>query len=323
MGAVTAPDGHFGDDPLRLMFAVCHQALPAADRAVLMLRRLGGLTTAEIARGLRVPEPAVAGRAGRAERALTEARVPFGVPVGAERAARLSSVLEAIYFIFNAGRTAVPARGKTRPDLCRQALRLAHVLGGLAPGEPEVLGLAALMHFQAARSPARTGPGGEPVPLLDQDRSRWSRPLIRRGLAALGRAEALGGAPGPYVLLGTIAACHMRAASAADADWVRIVTLYDALSTLAPSPLVELNRAVALGMAYGPAAGLALADALAAEPALHGSHLLPSLRGDLLARLGRLDAARREFERAAALARNRRERAVLLRRAGACGRPGG
>jgi len=323
MGAVTAPDGHFGGDPLRLIFAVCHPALPARDRAVLMLRRLGGLTIAEIARGLRVPERAVASRAGHAERVLSEARVPFGVPVGAERAARLSSVLEAIYLIFNAGRTGATAGGTTRPDLCGEALRFARLLGGLAPGEPEALGLVALVHLQAARLPTRTGPGGEPVPLLDQDRSRWSRPLIRRGLAALRRAEALGGTPGPYALLGAIAACHVRAASAADADWVRIVTLYEALSTLTPSPLVELNRAVALAMAYGPAAGLALADALAAEPVLHDDHLLPSLRGDLLAKLGELDAARREFERAAALARDRRQRAVLLSRAGACGRSPG
>ncbi len=320
MGAVTAPGGHFGDDPLRLIFAVCHLALPAGDRAVLMLRRLGGLTTAEIARGFRVPEPAVAGRAGRAERALAGAQVPSGVPVGAERAALLSSVLEVIYLIFNAGRTAATAGGKTRPDLCGEALRLARLLCGLAPGEPEVLGLVALMHLQAARLPARTGPGGEPVRPLEQDRSRWSRPLIRRGLAALGRAEALGGVPGPYVLLGAIAACQARAPSAADADWVRIVTLYEALSTLSPSPLVELNRAVALAMAYGPAAGLVLADALAAEPGLQGSHLLPSLRGDLLAKLGQLEAARREFERAAGLARDRRERALLLTRAGGCGR---
>ena len=318
MGAVTAPDGHFGDDPLRLIFAVCHPALSAGDRAVLMLRRLGGLTPAEIARGIRVPERAVASRAGQAERVLSEARVPFGVPVGAERAARLSSVLEAIYLIFNAGRIAATAGGTARPDLCGEALRLARLLGWLAPGEPEVLGFVALIHLQAARLPARTGPGGELVPLLDQDRSRWSRPLIRRGLAALGRAEALGGTLGPYALLGAIAACHARAASTADADWVRIVTLYEALSTLTPSPLVELNRAVALAMAYGPAAGLALADALAAEPALRENHLLPSLRGDLLAKLGELDAARREFERAAALARDSQERAVLLSRASAC-----
>jgi predicted RNA polymerase sigma factor len=323
MGAVTAPDGHFGDDQLRLIFAVCHPALPAGDRAVLMLRRLGGLSTAEIARGLRVPEPAVASRAGRAERALPGPRAPFGVPVGAEWAAGLSSVLEVIHLIFNAGRTAAMAGVKTLPDLCGEALRLARLLGGLAPGEPEVLGLVALMHLQAAKLPARTGPGGEPVPLPDQDRSRWSRPLIRRGLAALGRAEALGGTPGPYVLLGAIAACHARAASAADADWVRIVTLHEALSTLSPSPLVELNRAVALAMAYGPAAGLALADALAGEPALQGSHLLPSLRGDLLAKLGQLGAARQEFERAAALTRDRRDRALLLSRAGACGRSPG
>jgi predicted RNA polymerase sigma factor len=323
MGAVTAPDGHFGDDPLRLIFAVCHPALSAGDRAVLMLRRLGGLTPAEIARGIRVPERAVASRAAQAERVLSEARVPFGVPVGAERAARLSSVLEAIYLIFNAGRIAATAGGTARPDLCGEALRLARLLGWLAPGEPEVLGFVALIHLQAARLPARTGPGGELVPLLDQDRSRWSRPLIRRGLAALGRAAALGGTPGPYALLGAIAACHARAASAADADWVRIVTLYEALSTLTPSPLVELNRAVALAMAYGPAAGLALADALAAEPALHDNHLLPSLRGDLLAKLGELDTARREFERAAALARDSQERAVLLSRASACGRSPG
>jgi predicted RNA polymerase sigma factor len=287
-----------------------------------MLRRLGGLTTAEIARGLLLPEPAVADRARRAERALAEARATAGSPVGAEWEARLSSVLEVIYLIFNAGRTAATAGGTTRPDLCAEALRLAGVLGGLAPGEPEILGLGALMNFQAARFAARTGPGGEPVLLLDQDRSRWNRPLIRRGLAALGRAEALGGAPGPYVLHATIAACHARAASAADTDWVRIVTLYEALSTVTPSPLVELNRAVALTTAYGPPAGLALADALAGEPALQDCHLLPSLRGDLLARLGRPGEARREFERAAALARDGRERTVLRDRARACGPSG-
>jgi predicted RNA polymerase sigma factor len=306
-------------DSLRLIFAICHPGSPAGDRAVLMLRRVGGLTIAEIARGLLVPEPTVASRAGRAERALAEARATPGPPVGAEWAARLSSVLEVIYLIFTAGRIAATAGGTTRPDLCAEALRLAGVLGGLAPGESEILGLAALMNFQAARLPARTGPGGEPVLLLDQDRSRWSQPLIRRGLAAIARAEALGGAPGPYVLQGAIAACHARAASAADTDWVRIVTLYEALSTVTPSPLVELNRAVALAIAYGPAAGLALADALAGEPALRGWHLLPSLRGDLLARLGRPGEARREFERAAALARDARERTVLLDRAGACG----
>jgi len=307
------------DDSLRLIFAICHPASPAEDRAVLTLRRLGGLTITEIARGLLVPEPTVASRAGRAERALAEALATPGPPVGAEWAARLSSVLEVIYLIFTAGRTAATAGGTTRPDLCAEALRLAGVLGGLAPGEPEILGLGALMNFQAARFAARAGPGGEPVLLLDQDRSRWSQPLIRRGLAALARAEALGGAPGPYVLHATIAACHARAASAADTDWVRIVTLYEALSTVTPSPLVELNRAVALAIAYGPAAGLALADALAGEPALRGWHLLPSLRGDLLARLGRPGEARREFERAAALARDARERTVLLDRAGACG----
>ena len=313
---------HGLDDSLRLIFAICRAASPAEDRAVLMLRRLGGLTTAEIARGLLLPEPAVADRARRAERALAEARATAGPPVGAEWEARLSSVLEVIYLIFNAGRTAATAGGTTRPDLCAEALRLAGVLGGLAPGEPEILGLGALMNFQAARFAARAGPGGEPVLLLDQDRSRWSQPLIRRGLAALARAEALGGAPGPYVLHATIAACHARAASAADTDWVRIVTLYEALSTVTPSPLVELNRAVALTMAYGPPAGLALADALAGEPALQDCHLLPSLRGDLLARLGRPGEARREFERAAALARGGRERTVLRDRARACGPSG-
>ena len=287
-----------------------------------MLRRLGGLTIAEIARGLRVPGPAVASAAGRAEWALAGALATPGPPVGAEWSARLSSVLEVIYLIFNAGRTAAMAGGTKRPDLCAEALRLAGVLGGLAPGEPEILGLVALINFQASRLPARNGPGTERVPLLEQDRSRWSQPLIRRGLAALARAEALGGAPGPYVLQGSVAACHARAASAADTDWVRIVTLYEALSTVTPSPLVELNRAVALAMAYGPAAGLALADALAGEPALRDCHLLPSLRGDLLARLGRPREARREFERAAVLARDGRERTVLLDRAGACGPSG-
>jgi predicted RNA polymerase sigma factor len=319
---MAALGGQVRHDPLRLMFAACHPMLPAGARVVLTLRLVAGLTTGEIAQGLLVPEPAVAGPAAQAERALSEARVSFEVPVGAEWAARMTAVLEVIYLIFNAGRTAAADGGRGRPDLCAEAQRLARVLGGLAPGEPEVAGLAALMYFQAARQAARTGPGGEPVPLLDQDRGRWSRPLIRRGLAALGRAEALGGTPGPYVVLAAIAACHARAESTADTDWVRIVTLYGLLSTLTPSPFIELNRAVALAMAYGPAAGLALADALAAEPALQGCHLLPGTRGDLLARLGRLDEARREFERAASLTRDGRERAVLLGRAGACA-PGG
>jgi predicted RNA polymerase sigma factor len=281
----------------------------------LTLRLLGGLTTEEIARAFLVPEPTVAQRIVRAKRTLAEARVPFEVPHGAERAARLSSVLEAIYLIFNEGYSATAGEDWVRPALCEDALRLGRILAGLAPNEPEVHGLVALMEIQASRLRARVGPRGEPILLLQQNRARWDQLLIQRGLAALQRAERLGEALGPYGLQAAIAACHARARTAEETDWVRIAALYDALAQLAPSPIVELNRAVAVAMAYGPAAGLEIVDSLVEEPALRNYHLLPSVRGDLLRKLGRADEARTEFERAAALARNTRERELLLDRA--------
>jgi predicted RNA polymerase sigma factor len=284
-------------------------------RVALTLRLLGGLTTAEIARAFLVPEPTVAQRIVRAKRTLAEARVPFEVPRGADRSARLDSVLGVIYLVFNEGYAATAGQDWMRPALCDEALRLGRVLAGLVPREPEVHGLVALMEIQASRTGARTGPGGEPVLLLDQDRGRWDRLLIRRGLAALARAEELGGALGPYALQAAIAACHARAATADATDWPRIAALYDALAQVAPSPVVELNRAVAVGMAFGPAAGLELADQLADEPALRSYHLLPAVRGDLLAKLERREEARAEFERAAGMTRNEREREVLLGRA--------
>jgi len=284
----------------------------------LTLRVLGGLTTDEIARAFLVPEATIAQRIVRAKRTLAAARVPFEVPGEAERAARLASVLQVIYLIFNEGYAATAGDDWMRPALCEEALRLGRILAELMPQEPEVHGLVALMELQASRARARIGPSGEPVLLLDQDRGRWDQLLIRRGLAALARAEALGGAHGPYALQAAIAACHARAHTAAETDWARIAALYDALAALAPSPVVELNRAVAVAMAFGPAAGLELVDALTAEPSLKGYHLLPSVRGDLLARLGRPDEARVEFEKAAALTRNARERALLLARAAAC-----
>jgi RNA polymerase sigma-70 factor, ECF subfamily len=315
-------EDHIEDDLLRLMFVACHPVLSTEARVALTLRLLGGLTTDEIARAFLIPEPTVAKRIVRAKRTLAEAKVPFEVPEGAERAARLSSVLEAIYLIFNEGYSATAGDDWMRPELCAEALRLGRMLTGLAPTEPEVHGLVALMEIQASRSAARVGPAGEPIRLLDQDRGRWNRLLIRRGLAALDRAVALngesGGTPGPYVLQAAIAACHARARTAEETDWARMAALYEALATLTPSPVVELNRAVAVGMAYGPAAGLALVDTLTDDRALKGYHLLPSVRGDLLAKLGRLDEARTEFERAASLTRNGRERALLLDRAGAC-----
>jgi RNA polymerase sigma-70 factor (ECF subfamily) len=319
----AALDDDIGDDLLRLIFTACHPVLSTEARVALTLRLVGGLTTEEIARAFLVPEPTVAQRIVRAKRTLAEARVPFEVPRGAERAARLSSVLEVIYLVFNEGYSATAGDDWVRPALCEDALRLGRILAGLAPQEPGVHGLVALMEIQASRLHARVGPSGEPILLPDQDRARWDHGLIRRGLAALDRAEALGGGLGPYALQAAIAACHARAASAAETDWARIVALYDALAELAPSPVVELNRAVALAMAFGPAAGLEVVDALAAEPSLANYHLLPSVRGDLLAKLGRVAEARAEFERAAALTRNARERKLLLDRAASLSPAGG
>jgi len=316
----AALDDPIGDDLLRLLFVSCHPVLSTEARVALTLRLLGGLTTDEIARAFLTPEPTVAQRIVRAKRTLAEARVPFEVPRGAERAARLSSVLEVIYLVFNEGYSATAGDDWMRPALCEEALRLGRILAGLDAGEPEVHGLVALMEIQASRLGARTGPSGEPILLLDQDRARWDQLLIRRGLAALERAESLGGARGPYALQAAIAACHARARTAAETEWPRIAALYQSLAELAPSPVVELNRAVAVAMAYGPQAGLDLADALAAEPSLAGYHLLPSVRGDLLAKLGRFDEARAEFTRAASLTRNARERALLHERAAACAR---
>ena len=308
-----------GDDLLRLIFTACHPVLSIEARVALTLRLLGGLTTEEIARAFLVPESTVAQRIVRAKRTLAEARVPFELPHGADRAARLSSVLEVIYLIFNEGYAATVGDDWMRPALCEDALRLGRILAGLVPNEPEVHGLVALMEIQASRLRARVGPSGEPILLLDQNRARWDQLLIRRGLAALERAEKLGGALGPYALQAAIAACHARARAAAETDWVRIAALYDALAQLMPSPVVELNRAVAVSMAYGPAAGLEIVDTLMSEPALKAYHLLPSVRGDLLVKLGRLDEARAEFKRAATLTRNARERALLLERARATG----
>ena len=313
----AAIDDDIGDDLLRLMFTACHPVLSTEARAALTLRVLGGLTTEEIARAFLVPEPTIAQRIVRAKRTLSEARVPFEVPREDELAARLGSVLEVIYLVFNEGYSATAGDDWMRPALCEDAIRLGRILAGLLPNEPETHGLVALMEIQASRAPARTGPSGEPVLLPDQDRARWDRLLIRRGLAALARAEQLAGALGPYALQAAIAACHARARSAAETDWARIVALYDALAQVAPSPVVELNRAVAVSMAFGPAEGLALADALISEPLLKGYHLLPAVRADLLAKLGRTDEARAEFERAASLTRNSRERKLLQDRAAA------
>ena len=314
-GLDAALGDEIGDDLLGLVFTTCHPVLSTEARVALTLRLLGGLTTAEIARAFLVPEPTVAQRIVRAKRTLTEARVPFEVPAGAELTTRLPSVLEVVYLVFNEGYSATAGDDWMRPALCEDALRLGRVLAELAPREPEVHGLVALMEIQASRTRARVDRSGEPILLLDQDRARWDRVLIGRGLAALERAEALGGAHGPYALQGAIAACHARALTAQETDWERIAALYDALAQLVPSPVVELNRAVAVAMAFGPAEGLALVEALVAEPSLAAYHLLPSVRGDLLARLGRFDEARREFERAASLTRNTRERALLLARA--------
>lgn len=315
-----AIDDDVGDDLLRLMFTSCHPVLATEAKVALTLRLLGGLTTPEIARAFLVSEATIAQRIVRAKRTLADRRVPFAVPLGAELASRLSSVLEVLYLIFNEGYAATAGDDWMRPALCEDALRLGRVLAGLMPGEAEVQGLVALMEIQASRTGARLGPSGEPILLLVQDRARWDRVLIHRGLAALERAEALAGEPGPYTLQAAIAACHARARTAAETDWGRIADLYGALGRSVPSPVVELNRGVAVAMAAGPAAGLAIVDALRSEPSLEEYHLLPSVRGDLLAKLGRFDEARRELERAASLTRNSRERELLRERAEACAR---
>src|SRR5688572_4447533 len=314
-------DDHVGDDLLRLIFTACHPVLSAEARAALTLRLIGGLTTDEIARAFLAAEPAIAQRIVRAKKALAAKNVPFEVPRGEQLAERLSSVLEVIYLIFNEGYTATAGGDWMRPALCADALRLGRILAGLLPNEPEVHGLVALMEIQASRAKARAGPNGEPVLLMDQNRALWDQLLIRRGLAALARAEKLASEPGPYATQAALAACHARAATPEATDWARIVALYERLSTIAPSPVVELNRAVAVGMAYGPAAGLELADALLNEPMLKTYHLLPSIRGDLLLKLGRLEEARVEFERAALLTRNTREITLLGQRARAASRP--
>jgi RNA polymerase sigma-70 factor, ECF subfamily len=316
-----------GDDLLRLMFVCCHPVLSTEARVALTLRLLGGLSTSEIARAFLIPEPTVAQRIVRAKRTLAQARVPFELPSAEELAERMASVLEVVYLIFNEGYAASAGEEWMRPELCEEALRLGRILAELAPRESEVQGLVALMELQASRVRARVGPDGEPVLLLDQDRARWDRLLIGRGMAALARAESMshrskiggtGGALGPYALQAAIAACHARANTAQETEWERIAALYDALAQLAPSPVVELNRAVALAMAFGPQAGLELLDTLAREQALRNYHLLPSVRGDLLARLGRFEEAHAELERAAELTQNARERRLLLERAAAC-----
>jgi len=314
----AALDDHIGDDLLRLVFTACHPVLSTEARVALTLRLLGGLTTEEIARAFLVPEATVAQRIVRSKRTLAEKRVPFEVPRGDDLAARLSSVLAVIYLIFNEGYSATTGDDWMRPALCEEALRLGRILAELAPQEPEVHGLVALMEIQASRSRARVGPSGEPILLFEQNRAHWDQLLIRRGLAALARAEKLGAVPGSYVLQAEIAACHARALTPEETDWPRIVALYAALAQLAPSPVVELNRAVAIAMAFGPAAGLELVDALTAERSLENYHLLPSVRGDLLKKLSRFDEARAEFEHAASLTRNARERELLLERARAC-----
>jgi len=314
----AALDDDIGDDLLRLIFTACHPVLSTEARVALTLRLLGGLTTDEIARAFLCPEPTIAQRIVRAKKTLSEKHVPFEVPRGPGLADRLSSVLEVIYLVFNEGYSATAGDDWMRPALCEEALRLGRVLAGLAPAEPEVHGLVALMEIQASRARARVGPAGEPILLLEQNRALWDRLLIGRGLAALQRAETLGGAAGPYALQAAIAACHARARAAGDTDWARIAALYAELARVAPSPVVELNRAVAVAMASGPAAGLGIVDAIAAEPSMQTYHLLPSVRGDLLFKLGRLEEARGEFERAASLTRNARERALLQSRAAAC-----
>jgi RNA polymerase sigma factor (sigma-70 family) len=314
----AAIEDDVGDDLLRLIFTACHPVLSTEARVALTLRLLGGLTTEEIARAFLVSEPAVAQRIVRAKRALNDARVPFEVPAGAELATRLASVLEVIYLIFNEGYAATAGDDWLRPALCEDALRLGRILAELTPREPEVHGLVSLMEIQASRSRARVDRAGDPILLLEQDRGRWDQLLIHRGLAALERAERLGGGLGPYSLQAAIAACHARARTAAETDWAGIAALYDALAQISPSPVVELNRGVAHGMAFGPAAGLKLVEALTSEPSLANYQYLPSVRGDLLARLARFDEAREEFERAAALTRNARQRKVLTERAAQC-----
>jgi RNA polymerase sigma factor (sigma-70 family) len=314
-----AADDDIGNDLLRLMFIACHPVLSTEARTALTLRMLGGLGTAEIARAFLVPEPTIGQRIVRAKRTLAEARVPFEAPRAEERAGRVSSVLEVIYLIFNEGYAATSGEDWMRPALCEEALRLGRILAELLPAEAEVHGLIALMEIQASRTAARVDAEGEPILLLAQNRSRWNQLMIHRGLAALERAQALGGALGPYAVQAAIAACHARAPTAADTDWERIVALYDALAQIAPSPIVELNRAVAVSMAFGPAAALELVDELCAEPRLKSYALLPSVRGDLLEKLGRIDEARTEFTRAASLTQNVRERKLLLGRAAVCG----
>jgi RNA polymerase sigma factor (sigma-70 family) len=316
----AALDDQVGDDLLRLVFIACHPLLSMEARVALTLRLLGGLTTEEIARAFLQPEPTVAQRIVRAKRTLAEARVPFEVPRGPDLTARLQAVLQVVYLIFNEGYAATAGEGWTRPELCEDALRLGRILAGLMPEEPEVHGLVALLEIQASRLRARSGPSGEPVLLLDQNRALWDQLLIHRGLQGLARVEELGGAEGPYALQAAIAACHARARTPAETDWARIAALYATLARAAPSPVVELNRAVAVSMAEGPAAGLALLDALRTEPSLAGYHLLYGVRGDLLVKLGRHQEARAELERAASLARNASERKLLLERAAACAR---
>ncbi len=316
----AAIDDDIGDDLLRLLFVACHPVLSKDARVALTLRLIGGLTTDEIARAFLVSEATVAQRIVRAKRTLAESRVPFEVPRADELGARLSSVLEVVYLVFNEGYSATAGDDWMRPGLCEEALRLGRILAELAPREPEVHGLVALMEIQASRLRARVGPTGEPILLLDQDRGQWDWLLIGRGLAALQRAERLGAALGPYTLQAAIAGCHARARTVDETDWTRIAALYDALAQLAPSPIVELNRAVAVGMAFGPAAGLELIDALRSEPSLRAYHLLPSVRGDLLVKLGRREEAGAEFRRAAALTRNSREQALLLERAAVAAR---
>jgi RNA polymerase sigma factor (sigma-70 family) len=314
-------DDHIGDDLLRLIFVACHPVLSAEARAALALRLIGGLTTHEIARAFLVPEPTIAQRIVRAKRTLADKKVPFEIPAPGELPARVNSVLEVIYLIFNEGYSATSGADWIRPELCAEALRLGRLLAGLMPQQIEVHGLAALMELQASRIGARTGPGGEPILLTDQDRLRWDRLLIRRGLAALARAERIDGPPGRYAVQAEIAACHARALSVDDTDWERIAALYVVLAHLAPSPVVELNRAVAVGMAYGPEAGLDIADQLAGQPAMAGYVQLPAVRGYLLAKLGRRAEARVEFARAAALTSNERERAMFRARAAECEEP--
>jgi predicted RNA polymerase sigma factor len=318
MAIFDAADNEIGDDLLRLVFISCHPVLSKDARVALTLRLLGGLTTPEIARAFLVPEATIAQRIVRAKRTLSEARVPFEVPRGPDLANRVASVLEVVYLIFNEGYSATSGQDWMRPALCEDAQRLGRIIAELVPNEPEVHGLVALMEIQSSRARARLGPEGQPILLLDQDRTRWDHVLIRRGLASLRRAEAFGDALGPYALQAAIAACHARARTAEETDWLRIVALYDGLAELMPSPIVELNRAVALSMAFGPATGLDLVDMLASEPSLKSYHLLPSVRGEFLRKLGRFDEARTEFERAATLTKNECERNLLLKRALTC-----